>query len=116
MQATLYSLSRTHCCCNIQHSWPALQETSASFCGGLVCLQLGRIPEDVLAVITGKLLQGLAFMHAKHMVSKELQGVAPVQHTPGMLFLHPVGVYNMYLSLLKSCIAMRCSTQEAGLT
>jgi hypothetical protein len=41
-------------------------------CGGLVCLQLGRIPEDVLAVITGRLLQGLAFMHAKHMVSNVL--------------------------------------------
>jgi hypothetical protein len=33
-------------------------------------LQLGRIPEDVLAVITGRLLQGLVFMHAKHMVSR----------------------------------------------
>jgi hypothetical protein len=38
--------------------------------GWAVVLQLGRIPEDVLAVITGRLLQGLVFMHAKHMVSQ----------------------------------------------
>jgi hypothetical protein len=37
--------------------------------GWAIVTQLGRIPEDVLAVITGRLLQGLVFMHAKHMVS-----------------------------------------------
>jgi hypothetical protein len=34
-------------------------------------LQLGRIPEDVLAIVTGRILQGLVFMHAKHMVSRQ---------------------------------------------
>jgi hypothetical protein len=36
----------------------------------LVCavLQLGRLPEDALAHITARLLQGLVFMHSKHMV------------------------------------------------
>lgn len=58
--------------------WPTVHNKPIRVCVGLVCLQLGRIPEDVLAVITGRLLQGLAFMHAKHMVSKKLQGVAPV--------------------------------------
>lgn len=38
-------------------------------------LQLGRVPEDVLAIITGKLLQGLVFMHAKHMVSGSHMGL-----------------------------------------
>ncbi len=32
-------------------------------------LQVGRIPEDVLSKITSKVLQGLAFLHKKHMVS-----------------------------------------------
>lgn len=41
------------------------------------CLQLGRIPEDVLAVITGRILQGLVFMHAKHMVSSLLEQQRP---------------------------------------
>jgi hypothetical protein len=39
-------------------------------CRAFPCLapQLGSIPEDVLAIITGQLLRGLAFMHAKHLV------------------------------------------------
>jgi hypothetical protein len=33
-------------------------------------MQLGRLPEDALAHITARLLQGLVFMHSKHMVSQ----------------------------------------------
>lgn len=43
-------------------------------CGCMLCvtvllLQLGRLPENVMAQITSKLLQGLLFMHSRHIVS-----------------------------------------------
>ncbi|KAF8058924.1 MKK3 [Scenedesmus sp. PABB004] len=35
--------------------------------------KLGRLPEDVVACVAAKVLQGLAFMHARHMVHRDIK-------------------------------------------
>ncbi|WIA39746.1 hypothetical protein OEZ86_005805 [Tetradesmus obliquus] len=69
-----------------------------------VLKKLGRLPEDALATITARLLQGLVFMHSRHMVHRDIKPANILMSRSGEAKLSDFGISATAEHTLAQCL------------